>query len=202
MVYVAHHRALKTGSVTHWSSNRALCNKATSMLWSAKTAYFNGLISSLSSNFGDTSNVYLGVLRHWTKSTQISATTNDFNNHFFGISIRKIVANVTSTVPATVFAEKIFKDKTIPFLMFAHVDTEIVSSVVTSLDLHKLLDLMVCQLGASGLLLIWWNSSLFYLTSALTVLQFPISGRKLLHQNVSNALICHNFDLFLCFPRF
>ena len=57
-------------------------------------------------------------------------------NHFLAIP-HKTVANVTSTVPATVFVEKFFKDKTVPSLKFAHVDAEIVSSVVTSMDLHK-----------------------------------------------------------------
>jgi len=81
--------------------------------------------------------------------------------------------------------------------MFAHVDTEIVSSVVTSLDLLK-------ATGSDGLPARFslYGATHHYLTSALTVLQFPISGSKLLYQNVSNALICHNFDLFLCFPRF
>ena len=47
------------------------------------------------------------------------------------------VANVISTVAATVFVEKFFKDKTVHSLKFAHVDNKIVSSIVTSLDLHK-----------------------------------------------------------------
>ena len=135
---IAHCRALKSGSATDWSSYRALCNKTTCMLRSAKTAYFNGLVSSLSSKPSKFWRHFQCLSGHskTTKSTQILATANDFNNHFLAIP-HKTVVNVTSTVPATVFVEKIFKGKSVLSLMFAHVDAEIVSSVVTSLDLHK-----------------------------------------------------------------
>ena len=85
---IAHRKALKSGSATDWSSYRALRNKATSMLRSAKTAYFNGLVSSLSSNPSKFWRHFqcLSGRSKTTKSSQISATANDFNKSFFGNS--------------------------------------------------------------------------------------------------------------------
>ena len=62
-------------------------------------------------------------------NTQLSLTANDFNNHFY-----KTAANVTSTVPATEFLDRLFGDRVVPPL---DIDSGIVSSVVSGLDFHK-----------------------------------------------------------------
>ena len=65
-------------------------------------------------------------------NTQLSVTANDFNNHFY-----KTVANVTSTVPATEFLDRLFGDRVVPPLEFSYIDSGTVSSVVSGLDFHK-----------------------------------------------------------------
>jgi len=143
---VAHRKALKSGSDLDWSNYRALHNKATSMLQSAKTAYFNGLISTFSTKPGKFWR-HFHCLSRRSKSAnndvQLLVTANDFNNHFLAIP----VANVSSSVPATEFLDKHFGDWIVPTLQFSHVDYEIVSSIVSSLDLLVLMDSQPDLLG-------------------------------------------------------
>ena len=99
---VAHRKALKSNSVSDWSSYRTLRNKVNSMLRSAKSLYFNKLSSSLRSNPGK-------FWRHFQSSSgrskpvcniQFSVTADILNMHFLTIPYTT-TANVTSTVPAT-----------------------------------------------------------------------------------------------------
>jgi len=89
---VAHRKALD------WSNYRVLHNKATSMLRSAKTAYFNGQTSTLSTKPGKFWRHFHCLSRH-SKSVnndvQLLVTANDFINHFLAIP-HKTVANVSS----------------------------------------------------------------------------------------------------------
>jgi len=107
------------------------------MLRSNKIAYFNGPVSSLSSKPRKFWRRFQCLFRHSksVKDTHLSVTANDFNNYFLVIP-HKTFANVTSSVPTTLFVGKLFKDRTVPSLKFACADNEIVSSVVNSLDLH------------------------------------------------------------------
>ena len=108
------------------------------MLRSAKTAYFNGLISSMGTKPGKFWRHFWCLSRH-TKgvngNTQLSVTANDFNNHFLAIPYKTVV-NVTSTVPATEFLDRLFVNRVVPPLEFSFIDSETVSSVVSGLDFH------------------------------------------------------------------
>ena len=110
------------------------------------------LLAASQINFGDTSNAYLGVLRqlralkYW-----LQLIISKINFWQFHISLLLSYFYCPSV-------EKFFKDKT----TFLHVDTEIVSSVVTSLDLRK-------TTGSDGLSARFIRASL-YMVRLITVL--------------------------------
>ena len=63
------------------------------------------------------------------------ATADAFNDYFLSIRL-KIVANVTSTIPASEYMD-VFCDRVIPTLEFAPVDVESVSALVSALHIQK-----------------------------------------------------------------
>ena len=67
---IAHHKALRSGSASDWSSYRSLCNKANSMLRSAKARHFSDLSSSLRGNPGK-------FLRHFQSLSRYSKPHSD-----------------------------------------------------------------------------------------------------------------------------
>ena len=90
----------------------------------------------------------------------------------------KTIADVTSTVPATEFVERLFDNRAVPSMQFACVDIEIVSSIINSLDIHK-------AVRADGLSPQFLKASPYTvrfitLTSALLVPHSLVSGSKLL----------------------
>ena len=134
---VAHRRALKSGSASDWLSYRHLRNKVNSMLRSAKAAYFDELASSLKSKPGKFWKHFQSLSKH-SKSicnSQFSAMADTFNDYFLSIPY-KTVANVTSTVPATEYMDKLY-DQATPSLEFVPVDVESVSSLISSLHIQK-----------------------------------------------------------------
>ena len=68
-------------------------------------------------------------------NSQLSATADAFNDYFLSIPY-KTVANVTSTVPATEYMDKLY-DRAIPSLEFVPVDVESVSFLISSLRIQK-----------------------------------------------------------------
>jgi len=81
---VAHHRALKSGSASDWSSYRTLRNRVNSMLRSTKAAYFGDLASSLKSKLSKFWR-YFQCLSKRSKSVcdvQFSAMADAFNDFF------------------------------------------------------------------------------------------------------------------------
>ena len=107
------------------------------MLRSAKAAYFHDLASSIKSKPGKFWKHFQPLSRR-SKSAceiQVSATADAFNDHFLSIPY-KTVANVVSTVPASVYMGKLF-DVTIPSLVFVPVDVESVSLIISSLHVQK-----------------------------------------------------------------
>ena len=139
---IAHCKALKSGSSLDWLSYRSLKNKATSMLWSAKAAYFSNSLRSKPTKSWQ----HFQCLSKHPKGAcdiQLSATANELNCHFISIP-HKTVAGLTSSVPATEYVEKFLEDKTVPTVKFVHVNNETVSSIIASLDTNK-------ATGADGL---------------------------------------------------
>ena len=108
------------------------------MLRSAKAKYFENLSSMLRSNPGRFWRRFQCLSRRSrpTNDTQLSVTAEEFNQHFLSIP-HKTVANVASTVPACGFLKNFLHNKTVPSIQFSYVDTELVSSLITSLDTHK-----------------------------------------------------------------
>ncbi|MCY3928858.1 MAG: hypothetical protein OXG81_11355 [Acidobacteria bacterium] len=128
---------MKSGSASDWLSYRHLRNKVNSMLRSAKAAYFDELGSSLKSKPGKFWRHFQSLSKH-SKSicnSQFSATADAFNDYFLSIPY-KTVANVTSTVPATEYMDKLY-DRATPSLEFVPVDVESVSSLISSLHIQK-----------------------------------------------------------------
>ena len=160
------------------------------MLRSAKAAYFHDLASSLKSKPGKFWKHFQPLSRR-SKSAcevQVSATADAFNDHFLSIPY-KTVANVVSTVPASVYMGKLF-DVTIPSLVFVPVDVESVSLIISSLHVQK-------ASGADGLPTRFVRASP-YMARLVTVLsisvlslpQFLFSGSRLflhLFLNVNNV---------------
>jgi len=63
------------------------------------------------------------------------ATVDAFNDYFLSICL-KIVANMTSTVPASEYMD-VFCDRIIPTLEFVPVDAESVSALISALHIQK-----------------------------------------------------------------
>ena len=141
---IAHHKALRSGSVSDWSSYRSLCNKVNCIL-KQDILHFSDLSTSLRGNLGKFWRHFQSLSKFSKPHSdiQFSNTADTFNKHFLSIPYRTI-ADVTSTVPATEFMERFFDNRVVPSMQFAYVDIEIVSSIVNNLDIHK-------AMGADGL---------------------------------------------------
>ena len=108
---IAHHKALRSGSVSDWSSYRLLCNKANSMLRSAKARHFSDLSSLLR---GDIFNL-CPSLPNVIVIYNFQLLPIHLTNIILSIPHRTI-ADVTSTVPATEFVERFFDNRGVPFM--------------------------------------------------------------------------------------
>jgi len=159
---IAHIRTLKSRSLSDWSLYRSLRNKVNSMLRSAKTKYFENLLSSLRNNPGKLWRP-LSNKRSCKppNGIQLTVTANVFNEYFLSIS-HKTIANVTSSVPACEFQEKFLENKPVPSMQFCHVDFETVSSVVANLAVHK-------ATGADGDFL-WFVKASPFVVRLITIL--------------------------------
>ena len=142
---VVHRKALKSNSASDWSSYRTLRNKVNSILRSAKSLYFNKLLSSLRSNPGKFWRHFQSLSRRSKPvcNIQFSVTADILNTHFL-TNPYTTTANVTSAVPATKFVQEFFDNRVIPPLQFDFVDVNTISSLVVDLDVHK-------AAGADGL---------------------------------------------------
>ena len=135
---IAHRKALKSGSLSDWSSYKSLRNRVNSMLRSAKAKYFENLSSSLKSTPTKFWRHFRSLSRSCKPSNgiQLSVSADVFNEYFLSIP-HKTIANVTGSVPACEFLEKFLENKSVPQMRFSCVDVGTVSSVVTNLNVHK-----------------------------------------------------------------